>query len=187
MNDNFFQDSTYKLPVTSNYMKFKDGENTFRVLSSAIIGYQYFDTNNKPVRSLHDFDVTPNKKEDGEVKHFWAFAVWNYEDERVQVLELTQKSIMGAMQNYVNNKRWGNPNGYDITVNKTGAGLKTEYETMANPHSPLDSKIAEAWSKSKVDLTELYTGGDPFKSKSLESLPDVKVSLDDGSVDDPKF
>lgn len=164
----FFETKDYKMPVTSNYMKFKDGENTFRVLSSAIVGYEYFSKENKPIRSRIDFDETPNIKDGGEVKHFWAFAVWNYADERIQVLELTQKGIMSYMQGLINNKKWGNPTGYDITVIKKGAGLTTEYSEMAEPHSPLDAKIATAWSKCKIDLTELYRGGDPFKPTNNE-------------------
>ena len=174
---NFFEQTDYKMPVTSNYMKFKDGVNTFRVLSSAIVGYEYFKDDNKPVRSRHDFDGTPGIKKDGEVKHFWAFAVWNYEAERIQILELTQKGIMSYMQSLINNKKWGNPTGYDITVTKTGAGLKTEYDTMAEPHSVVDNKISEAWSKCKIDLTELYEGGDPFKpSNSQANKPAEEVA-----------
>lgn len=178
----FFQDNNYKMPSTDNYMKFKEGENTFRVLSSAIVGYEYFNKENKPVRSKLPFDDTPDIKDGGEVKHFWAFCVWNYADERVQILQLTQKGIMTFMQNLISNKRWGNPQGYDITVNRTGSGMNTEYTYMANPHSVLEDNIAEAWSKAKIDLNELYTGGDPFKPKSLEKLPEVKVNLDDGSA-----
>lgn len=183
MTTNFFEDNSYKLPSTDNYMRFKEGENTFRVLSSAIVGYEYFNRENKPVRSKLPFDETPDIKDDGEVKHFWAFCVWNYNDERVQVLQISQKGIMAFMQNLINNKRWGNPQGYDITVNRTGSGMNTEYTYMANPHSVLEEKIVEAWSKSHIDLTELYKGGDPFKSKALDKLPDVNVDLaDDGSA-----
>ena len=102
-----FFENDYKLPSTDNYMKFREGENTFRVLSSAIVGYEYFTKENKPVRSKLPFDETPNIKDGGDVKHFWAFAVWNYADERVQVLELTQKSIMQNMKALIDNKRWG--------------------------------------------------------------------------------
>lgn len=198
-NNNFFGDENYKLPSTDNYMKFKEGENTFRVLSSAIVGYEYFNKESKPVRSKLPFDETPDIKEDSEVKHFWAFCVWNYNDERVQVLQVSQKGIMSFMQNLIQNKRWGNPQGYDITINRTGSGMSTEYTYMANPHSVLEDKIAEAWSKAKVDLTELYTGGDPFKPKTLNKLPAMNIPLDeenitsgmkaedDGSVVDPKF
>ncbi len=183
-----FFENDYKLPSTDNYMKFREGENTFRVLSSAIVGYEYFTKENKPVRSKLPFDETPNIKDGGDVKHFWAFAVWNYADERVQVLELTQKSIMQNMKALIDNKRWGNPQGYDITVSRTGNGLNTEYTLMANPHSVLEEHIAEAWAKAKIDLTELYTGGDPFKpmAKVIEEMPEVKVHLDDGSAGLPK-
>lgn len=194
-----FLQEGYKLPSTENYFKWKEGENTFRVLSSAITGYEYFTNDNRPVRSKTEFTETPNikmvKNEQGEMvedkpKHFWAFCVWNYEAERVQVLELTQKTIMAFMQSLVANKRWGNPNGYDITVTREGSGFSTEYTCIANPHSVLEDHIAEAWAKCNVDLNELYTGGDPFKpSKKTDfQVPEVKVELeDDGSVQDPKF
>ena len=187
MTENFFGDNDYKMPVTSNYMKFKDGTNTFRVLSSAIVGYEYFKDDNKPVRSRHDFDTTPGIKVGGEVKHFWAFAVWNYADKKVQILELTQKGIMGYMQSLISNKKWGNPNGYDIVVTKTGAGLKTEYDTLAEPHSVLEDHIAEAWSKCKIDLTELYEGGDPFKPAPKEEKPVPEGKGYDGSVENPNL
>ena len=179
-----FFENDYKLPSTDNYMKFREGENTFRVLSSAIVGYEYFTKENKPVRSKLPFDETPNIKDGGDVKHFWAFAVWNYADERVQVLELTQKSIMQNMKALIDNKRWGNPQGYDITVSRTGNGLNTEYTLMANPHSVLEEHIAEAWAKSKIDLTELYTGGDPFKPTKAVEIPEIKFSEDTILTDD---
>jgi hypothetical protein len=173
MTDFFQQD--YKLPTTSNYMKFLEGENTFRVLSSAIVGYEYFNKENKPIRSKLPFDETPNIKEGSEVKHFWAFAVWNYKDERVQILELTQKSIMQYIKGLVDNKRWGNPTGYDITVSRTGTGLATEYTCRAEPHSTLEDKIAEAWSKANVNLNALYKSEDPFKKKDLAEATEEEL------------
>ncbi len=180
---NFLQDG-YKLPSTDDYMKFKEGDNTFRVLSSAIVGYEYWTKDNKPVRSQKPFEETPNikmvKNDGGQMvddrpKHFWAFCVWNYADERVQVLELTQKGIMGYMKSLADNKKWGNPTGYDITVNRQGSGFDTEYTCVAEPHSVLEDHIAEAWSKANIDLTELYTGGDPFKPTKKEEKPDLIV------------
>ena len=57
--DNFFPTEDYKVPDISNYMKFVEGENPFRVLSSAIVGYVYFTKDNKPVRSKEVFESTP--------------------------------------------------------------------------------------------------------------------------------
>lgn len=173
-----FLQKDYKLPSTDNYLKFKEGDNTFRVLSSAITGYEYWTKDNKPVRSKKPFETTPDIKQGETPKHFWAFCVYNYADEKVQILQITQKGIMGYILSLTENKKWGNPTGYDICVNRVGSGLETEYTCVAEPHSVLEDKIAEAWSKAKIDLNELYTGGDPFKPTKKE---------DDGSVDDVPF
>lgn len=163
--DEFFGDASYKIPETSKYMKFKEGENNFRILSSAIIGYEYFNTSNKPVRSRTPFDETPDIKNDSEVKHFWAFVVWNYEAERIQILELTQTGIMKYIQSLIKNPKWGSPKGYDITVNRTGAGLNTEYTTVCSPHSSLPVEITNAYAKTNINLSALYENADPFKSE----------------------
>jgi hypothetical protein len=161
----FFPTADYKIPNTSNYMKFVEGENTFRVLSSAIIGYVYFNTENKPVRSRTPFDGVPHDiKKDGDVKHFWAFLVWNYEAQRVQILELTQKGIMTVIQSYIKNPKWGNPREYDFIVTRTGSGLDTEYTTAVNPKSPLEESIVERVKAVKVDLNALFEGIDPFSA-----------------------
>lgn len=161
----FFPSSDYKVPVTSDYLnKFIQGDTTFRVLAPAIVGYEYFNTDNKPVRSEEMFEETPDIKKDGSVKHFWAFPIWNYEAERVQILELTQKSIMTAMKALIDNPKWGNPIAYDITITRKGSTMNdTEYAVMPNPHTSISDTIAAAYLKRPIKLEELYSGGDPFK------------------------
>ncbi len=167
--DNFFGDKDYKVPTTSNYMKFQEGRNKFRVLSSAIVGYEYWNTDNKPVRSSEPFDGIPEgikTGKDGEpsrVSHFWAFVVYNYNEKRVQILEITQKSIQVAIQSLVNDETWGNPKKYDITVSRKGSGMETEYTVMPNPHMPTAPEVLETFEKTKINLNALYIGGDPFK------------------------
>ena len=161
--DNFFGDATYEIPETSNYMKFKDGENKFRVLSSAITGWEYWNNQNKPIRNKDTWATVPDDiREDSDIKHFWAFFVYNYEAKKVQILQITQKGIMKYIKSLTANPKWGNPKGYDITVTKSGSGMSTEYTYIADPHSELDSKIKDQFSKMKVDLSLLYAGGDPF-------------------------
>ena len=115
-------------------------------------------------------------KPDTNVKHFWAFPVWNYDASRVQVMELTQKSIMGSIKSYVENKKWGDPTGYDLVVTRTGEGLETEYTTIAEPHSP-----APKADISKVNAKALFGGGDPFSEHSWGEMetgieyPDEKI------------
>lgn len=169
-NNDFFPNSDYQMPISSNYMKFVEGENNFRVLSSTIVGYEYWDKNNKPIRSREPFDETPNIKTDKDgnptrVNHFWAFVVWNYEAKKVQILELTQKSVMGVINSLVKNSKWGNPQGYDITVSRSGSGLDTEYSIVPSPHSPLTDQIKIAWEHVKINLNALYSGNDPFQAE----------------------
>lgn len=165
MNNDFFPTEDYKIPVTSNYMKLLEGANTFRVLSSAIVGYEYFNTEQKPVRSKEPFDSIPQDlKKDGKVSHFWAFVVWNYDAKRVQILELTQKTIQGQIKAYIDNKKWGSPKNYDITITRTGSGFDTEYQVIANPHTQLDMEVKNAYERSKINLEAMYTGADPFQA-----------------------
>lgn len=163
----FFPTTDYTIPTSSNYMKFQKGKNTFRVLSSAIVGYEYWNTQNKPVRSREAFDKLPEDiqiDKDGnpkKIQHFWAFVVWNYQDKKVQILQLTQKSIMTAIQGLVHDTDWGNPKNYDITVNKTGDGFDTEYSVTPRPHSAFEA-VKDI---PKIDLEALFKGEDPFASK----------------------
>lgn len=168
----FLPPSYDRIPTNSDYMKLKDGENTFRVLSSAVVGYEYWNTSNKPVRSRERWDYIPadcKQEKDGsyKVSHFWAFVVWNYEEKRVQLLEITQKQVMSQLKAYVDNARWGDPKNYDITVVRSGTGFDTEYVVQANPPiGPVDTKIAEAAAKRPVNLEALFDGSDPFAGKT---------------------
>lgn len=168
MDDTEFLPTDYEVPASQgNYMKLKIGENRFRVLSSAIVGYEYWNKENKPVRARTLWEETPadarldKDERTGAMvfkpKHFWAFLVFNYENKKPQILELTQKSIMGAIQAYVRNPKWGDPKGYDLSITGEGEGLNREYSTIAEPHSECPIQNVP-----HVDLNELYEGGDPF-------------------------
>lgn len=163
---NQFLPKSYEEPKsTSNYFRFQDGINSFRILGNAIIGWEYFNTENKPVRSKEPFESTPDIKKDGKVKHFWAFPIWNYQEKKVQIMELTQKSIQKAIMALINNPKWGDVKMFDISIIKSGEGLETEYTIQAEP--PIGTpanEILEAFSATKIDLEKLFTNGDPFKS-----------------------
>ena len=166
-----FLPENYKSPE-GNYMKLQDGENTFRVLSSAIVGWEYWNRDNKPVRSEKDFVQTPAdiRMEDGKpssIKHFWAFLVYNHRAEKQQILEITQSSIQNAIRALVQNPKWGDPKKYDITITRSGSGFDTEYTVMPNPHTELEIKPIN------VNLNALYTGGDPFANEV--TLEDIKL------------
>ncbi len=162
-----FLPSNYEIPETpSNYMRFKDGANRFRILGSALTGFEYFTKDNKPVRSAEPFEDTPNMKENGKVKVFWAMPVFNYQTNSIQILELTQKGIMNAIKSLVDNPKWGLPFAYDLCVNKSGEMLETEYQVQAEPPigEPSD-EIKQAFMDKPVNLKALLTGQDPFEVK----------------------
>lgn len=112
-------------------MKLQDGENNFRILSSPIMGWQYWDriNGNKPIRleytaeshkeAVREAAKNPDPK-DQKVKHFWAMVVWNYTTEKIEILEITQKSIQETLRNLSVKKGWGNPvKAYDLSIDKS--------------------------------------------------------------------
>lgn len=175
-----FLPQNYTIPKQpSNYMKLEEGLNTIRILSSAIIGYEYWNTENKPVRSKAPWEEIPsdiklNQQGQPQIKHFWAFVVWNYELKRVQILELTQGSIQKAIKALVNNPKWGNPKKYDIAITRIEESI-TSYNVQAEP--PIgepEQKILDAYNKRKINLEALYDGADPFdQTTNPDELPDL--------------
>ena len=166
-----FLPENYKVPTSSNYLKLTEGEHTFRVLSSAIVGWEYFTKENKPVRSQDPFEELPDDiKDGGKVNPFWAFIIWNYDESKIQIMEITQKTIMFPIKSLVDNPKWGNPQEYDITITRKGTGmLDTEYSVMPNPHSNVDENILTQLERTKIDLTALYRGDDPFQNEAQNS------------------
>ena len=163
----------YKEPVTSNYMKFEQGENTFRILSQVITGMEYWKTTNdgdrKPIRVKDGVKIPLGELEadkEGDLimpKHFWAMVVWNYNAKKVQILEITQKTIRKAIMALERNTKWGDAAEFDITVEREGEGFDTTYTTTPNPKEELDEKIVKEYEAMSIKLEALYDGEDPFE------------------------
>jgi hypothetical protein len=82
MND--FLPKGYETPESQqNYMELAEGANTFRILSSAIVGYKWWeDTGNggrvpRRVRTEEEVPAAVRNATDSRAraKHFWAFTV----------------------------------------------------------------------------------------------------------------
>lgn len=162
-----FLPDKYEIPDSSTgYMKFKQGENKFRVLSSAIIGWETWteeDGKRKPLRRKMDNPFSTDVVDDPtQIKHFWAFVVWNYNEEKVQILEITQKGIMKSIKALTSDEDWGDPKTYDIVVTREGEGLETEYQVNPKPKKELDKGITQFYKDLNIDLDALYDGNDPF-------------------------
>lgn len=175
-NNPFDPSSDYTPPKSEgNYLKFGAGSTEFLALSSPVIGWQYWNTDKKPVRLATEpvgnlADLPGIKAEDDgrfKVTHFWAFPVIDVIDGKVKILEITQKSVQNDIRAYIKNPRWGSPvMKYTFSVAKTGEKLETKYTVMANPLATIPAEWNQAWEDVKAfgfNLNELFTGGDPFK------------------------
>lgn len=158
---NDFLPVNYETPAGSaNYMKLQKGENKFRILSKPIIGW--LDWKDKiPYRFI--MSEKPEKPlTDRPIKHFWAFLVWNYQAQSVQILEITQVSIQKTIQDLSKDDEWGAPFFYDIKVTRKGEDLNTEYSVTPSPKKDLTDEIKKAALEKPAYLEALYEGADPW-------------------------
>ena len=181
---NNFLPKNYEMPESEHrYMEFAEGQNTFRILSAAIVGFEWWeDTGNgdrvpRRVRTAEEVPQGVRNATDSrdKAKHFWAFPVYNYEAQAIQVLEIKQQTIMRAIDALVKSRKWGNPQGYDLIVEKVKTGsrdLDVEYHVIPEPPSELDEGIAELSRQVPVNLEALYEGKDPFGQEAEEEPED---------------
>jgi hypothetical protein len=156
-----------KIPTTGGqFAKLQDGKNKFRVLSDIVVGFEGW-KDKKPFRhpgtecKIKDNQVDLNQSGKPNINYFWAMVVWNYEEERVQVLQLTQKTIMNPLYDMEQNEDWGDLKNYDIEINKKKEGDKTSYTVLGIPPKPLSDEIKKAFEEANMDLNKLFEGEYP--------------------------
>ena len=103
-----------------------------------------------------------------DVKFAIAVPVFNYEAGTVQVMSITQKSILRELDAISQEEDYSDLMAWDFTLSKKGTGLTTEYKLRPAPRKK-DSQdtIDTAWEESKSNgfsLERLLTGGNPFKA-----------------------
>lgn len=157
----------YEVPKSGGgYMKLKTGANKFRILSEPVLGWEYWTENKKPVRAKEMWNVVPADADldrGWPQKHFWAFGVWNFDTKAIEILELTQKTILMQLQELINSEEWGDPRLYTLTINRTGEKLATEYSVVPSPAKPVPAEITEAFKAKPINLEALFVGGNPFE------------------------
>lgn len=167
-----FLPDDYKSPSSqNNYMKLQDGENRFRILTAPILGWEDW-ADKTPVRfRFADKPLTsidPKKP----VRHFWAFVVWNYATESIQILHLTQATVRKAIETLSKDVDWGAPYFYDIKIFKTGKEKETEYTVNPCPAKEIHAYIIEQFNEKPCKLEALYDNQDPF-APSVTRTPGV--------------
>lgn len=157
-----FLTDTYEQPKSSsNYLRFKEWDVKFRILSDAITWWLDWD-NNKPIRTKEK----PEQSVDASrpAKHFRAFVVWNYDEKKIQICEITQKVLQTAIMWLYKDEDFGDPKWYDLKITKTGKDLDTKYQVKALNKSEPSAEITQAYFDAWVRLDALFQWADPFKS-----------------------
>ena len=185
-----FLPADYVVPSTADkYYKFEQGDNRFRILSSPILGYEWWvdeaDGSRKPHRVPMNQGIPTNEVSDpSEIRHFWFMVVWSYRANRIQILEITQKNIQKTLRELARDEDWGSPvNSYDISIIRTGTTKEdTKYEVLPKPKKPTEQHILDMLIDTPVRLEALYTGGDPFMQEveivdSTQLAEDVSTGL----------
>lgn len=178
-----FLPTAYEVPSGSDkYMKFVKGENRFRILTSPILGYEWWiDQGEKrvPKRVSMDQPLPVTEIDDPEsIKHFWAMVVYNYANKKVQILEITQKGIQKTLRALAKDEDWGSPvQKYDIVVTRVGDGMETKYEVLPKPASKMDEGILTMFEGMNIRLEALYEGTDPYTDDGDKLAKDVEKGL----------
>ena len=187
-----FLPKNYEQPSgKSNYMKLEDGDNKFRVLGSAIVGWEWWtedkEGKRKPNRVKSQNDISDSDLDEinhqeaatnrTQLKHFWAFPVLDRKDKNIKILEITQSSIQSAINKHVKNEDWGDPKDYDFTITREGEKLNTKYSVIASPKTKLDEGVAQAYKDMNINLDALYNSDDPFAANiDLDEIDDNDCS-----------
>lgn len=174
--NNTFLPENYELPKTTwgRYTKFENGLTRLRILSSCLVGWEYFDTDKKVHRSKIKFTETPWIEKWRYQKEFWAFAVYNYNTEQIEICQITQKWLKEAILNLCKDKDYGDPkNNYDIKITKSWEKLETSYQVTPWLPSPTEPEILEQFKNTPIVLEALFEWENPFDYQKIEDINEV--------------
>ena len=103
-----------------------------------------------------------------DVKFAIAVPVFNFESGKVQVLQITQKSILKELDQISQMEDYEDLLAWDFSISKKGTGLLTEYTVRPVPRKKgAQEHIDAAWIEAKeagFDISRLLTGANPFKA-----------------------
>ena len=160
----FFPDDI-QIETVSRYTRLAQGDNKLRFLGKPIFGWEtWIDDGGSRQPKRFELDEKYEQSDLGPdgVKQFMAIKVYNYNDSCIQVFQITQKSIFKALKGYSLNPDYGNPAEYDITITRTGEGMKTSYTVIASPPKTANKDVVKADKDTDINLEGLFVNADPF-------------------------
>ena len=166
---------------SKQFMKLSEGDNQFRILSTALLGWLLFSEDGphrkpfeEPFSKEEVDEIKPKKNDDGSTqmpRHFWVMFVWCYKTKSIKVLEITQGSIMKGMETFLKDEDYGaDPTKYDFVITREGTGKNdTSYTIRAKPPKAISKEATKAVeaNQDKADLLALMNGEYPFSEYSF--------------------
>jgi hypothetical protein len=122
--------------------------------------------------ALGDYTRRLNREGTGfeAIKFCLALPVYNFETARVEILQLSQKSLIRELDGISQMPDYENILAIDFLLGKEGSGLNTEYKLTPVPRKKgADKAITEAWEETRsagFDISRLLDGADPFKAEA---------------------
>lgn len=149
---------TKNLKKTKPYLKLTElpaGDYKLRIVMPAIGGWITW-KDDKPTR-YRDQD-----KPKGNPDWFLAFYVWDYQQEGLYIMQVSQVGIRDPLLGLEADPDWGDTMEYDIKLSKKTTGGKSSYSVTPYPKKPLSQQIQNALDSVPVCLEALYDGKDPW-------------------------
>lgn len=176
MKNKFLAENFQTPEKNSQFMKFEQGQNKFRILSNLVEGFVVFTQENKPVRKkivrdeagnivrhsyfgkeeLAAFNVKVKDGKPEDPKYFWLVLVYNHSKKAFQALEITQRTIINSMKEYLQQEDWSDPATYDFVVSKKGESLLTEYSVSTSLPKSLPEDALEELETLEYDLDAVF-------------------------------
>lgn len=148
-----------------------EGEKRLRFFGAGITGHSAWTTDGKPIRwekkpAALPENIAPDMSGRVGTKRFLAGLVYDYEAQDFKILEITQKTLLDQLFKFIKDEDYGDPQGYDIKLSKTGEGIKSEYTLVAAPPKSVSKEVATAFEAVNCNLNALFDGDDPWADPS---------------------
>ena len=110
---------------------------------------------------------------DEKPKGFYAFFIWNYEEEAVQVFQFSQAGLIDPIISNLSDEEISQePWAYDMKLSTNGlSGMDKRYQVACVPgkrrNEKTNKEIEAAWKEVQdqgADLSNLLVGADPFRA-----------------------
>lgn len=174
-----------KIPSVGGFLKAKEGDTNFRLLTDFIVGFQGWKDKKSFLRYPNadgSCSISPDEVDvktlysvgDPQIDYVWVAKALDLEEGGVKLLTISQKTLMKAIEAWEENPRGGDIRKFDCNILGKKEGGKTSYTFQAFPQG----KIEESWEKqiATADLSfdGIFEGEDVAKSNAeFDGLGDI--------------